>query len=229
MAESYKPTTEIKQELAELIHPITADLEHYKAQLGDGTKEFRGLSTGYDYIDKLISGLDRFILLAGRSGAGKTTLALQLGLGALEQGTPLVVYSFEMSRYEIITKLLQTTAKGLFTNTIELRGNAPDLEPEYKTLLEQSLQTLNRVGERLFIKDAGGGIPRLLPPSKDEYKDKRPSIYDDIEQVKKLTGSGPARSAVSGSKRLESSSEPVSVQARDWLSSSTAAFQSVGD
>ena len=52
MAESYKPTTEIKQELAELIHPITADLEHYKAQLGDGTKEFRGLSTGYDYIDK---------------------------------------------------------------------------------------------------------------------------------------------------------------------------------
>ena len=77
MAESYKPTTEIKQELAELIHPITADLEHYKAQLGDGTKEFRGLSTGYDYIDKLISGLDRFILLAGRSGAGKTTLALQ--------------------------------------------------------------------------------------------------------------------------------------------------------
>ena len=189
MADSYKPSTEIKQEMAEQIHPLTADLEHYKAQLGDGTKTYRGLATGYDYIDKLISGLDRFILLAGRSGAGKTTLALQLGLGALEQGTPLIIYSFEMSRYEIITKLLQTTARGLYANTIELRGNASDLEPDYKALLEQSLQRLDRIGERLYIKDAGGGIPRLLPPTKDEYKDKRPSIYDDIEQVKKLTGS----------------------------------------
>lgn len=189
MAESFKPTDEIKQELAEMIHPITADLESYKNQLGDGTKEFRGLATGFNDIDKLVGGLDRFVLLAGRSGAGKTTLALQLGLGALEQGTPIIIYSFEMSRYEIITKLVQVEARGLFTNTIELRGNAPDLEPDYKTLLDKSLQRLNRVGERLFIKDAINGIPKLLPPSTAEYKDKRPSIYDDIEQVKKLTKS----------------------------------------
>lgn len=189
MAKSYKPTTEIKQELAEQIHPITVDIEHYKAQLGDGTKEFRGIVTGFNQIDKLISGLDRFVLLAGRSGAGKTTLALQLGLGALEQGTPLIIYSFEMGRYEIITKLVQIIAKGLYANTIELKGNAANLDPEYKALLEQSLQRLSRVGERLFIKDASGGIPKLLPPTKNEYKDKNPSVYDDIEQVKKLTGS----------------------------------------
>ena len=187
MAESFKPTDEIKQELAEQIHPITADLESYKNQLGDGTQAFRGLATGFNEIDSLVGGLDRFVLLAGRSGAGKTTLALQLGLGALEQGTPIIIYSFEMSRYEIITKLVQVVARGLFTNTIELRGNATDLEPDYKTLLEQSLQRLNRVGERLFIKDAINGIPKLLPPSANDYKDKRPSIYDDIEQVKKLT------------------------------------------
>lgn len=189
MAESYKPSNEINQEIAEMIHPITADLESYKNQLGDGTQAFRGLATGFSEIDKLVGGLDRFVLLAGRSGAGKTTLALQLALGALEQGTPIIIYSFEMSRYEIITKLLQVIARGLFTNTIELRGNAADLEPEYKTLLEQSLQRLNRVGERLYIKDASGGIPRLLPPSTSDYKDKRPSIYDDVEQVKKLAKS----------------------------------------
>ena len=187
MAESFKPTDEIKQELAEQIHPITADLESYKNQLGDGTQAFRGLATGFNEIDSLVGGLDRFVLLAGRSGAGKTTLALQLGLGALEQGTPIIIYSFEMSRYEIITKLVQVVARGLFTNTIELRGNATDLEPDYKTLLEQSLQRLNRVGERLFIKDAINGIPKLLPPSANDYKDKRPSVYDDIEQVKRLT------------------------------------------
>lgn len=213
MAESFKPTDDIKRELAEMIHPLTADLESYKNQLGDGTEAFRGIATGINDIDKLVGGLDRFVLLAGRSGAGKTTLALQLGLGALEQGTPIVIYSFEMSRYEIITKLVQTVAKGLFTNTIELRGNAPDLEPDYKALLEQSLQRLNRVGERLFIKDASGGIPKLLPPSADEYKDKRPSIYDDIEQVKKLTKSERVLVIIDSIQDIVSTSNSNQVQA----------------
>ena len=213
MAESFKPSTDLAQELAELIHPLTADLEGYKNQLGDGTNEFRGIATGFNDIDKLVGGLDRFVLLAGRSGAGKTTLALQLGLGALEQGTPIIIYSFEMSRYEIITKLVQVVARGLFTNTIELRGNAADLEPDYKTLLDKSLQRLNRVGKRLFIKDASGGIPKLLPPSAADYKDKRPSIYDDVEQVKKLTKSERVLVIVDSIQDIVSTSNANQVQA----------------
>jgi replicative DNA helicase len=213
MAESFKPSAELTKELAEMIHPITADLEGYKNQLGDGSTELRGIATGINEIDKLIGGLDRFVLLAGRSGAGKTTLALQLGLGALEQGTPVIIYSLEMSRYEIITKLVQTIARGLFTNTIELRGNDPKLEAEYKQLLEQSLQRLSRVGERLFIKDASGGIPKLLPPSTDDYKDKRPTVYDDVEQVKQLTGKDRVLVIIDSIQDIVSTSNANQVQA----------------
>jgi len=182
---TYTPSDEVKKERAEKLHPLTQDLEEYKNTLGDGTKEFRGLPSGYNEIDELIGGLDRFILLAGRSGAGKTTLALQLGLGVAEH-TPVIIYSFEMSRNEIITKLLQTTAKrlgltGLYTNTIELQGNKADLADDLRQAIHDGLQSLDRTGERLFIKDSSNGIPRILP-----YKgDKSPTLFDDIEQVKK--------------------------------------------
>lgn len=182
---SFKPSDELKKERAESIHPLSADLQEYKNSLGDGSRPFRGLATGFNEIDEIIGGLDRFILLAGRSGAGKTTLALQLALG-VAQHKPVIIYSFEMSRNEIITSLVKTTAhrlglEGLYTKTIELQGNDPKLDPKVADILAQSLAELDRTGERLFIKDSSHGIPKILP----SQGDKSITIYDDIERVKK--------------------------------------------
>ena len=191
---SFKPSDELKKERGEKIHPLSADLQEYKNSLGDGSREFRGLATGFNEIDEVIGGLDRFILLAGRSGAGKTTLALQLALG-VAQSKPVLIYSFEMSRNEIITSLVKATAhrlglEGLYTKTIELQGNNPNLDPKVADTIAQSLTELDRTGERLFIKDSSQGIPSILPyntDNTDKGKDpKKPTIYDDIEQVKKL-------------------------------------------
>lgn len=187
---SFKPSDELKKELGEKIHPLSADLQEYKNSLGDGSRPFRGLSSGFNEIDNLIGGLDRFILLAGRSGAGKTTLALQLALG-VAQSKPVIIYSFEMSRNEIITSLVKATAhkmrlNGLFTKTIELQGNDPKLNPMVADTIAQSLTELDRTGERLFIKDSSQGIPAILPYPTQGKADKKPTIYDDIEQVKKL-------------------------------------------
>lgn len=187
---SFEPSDELKKELGEKIHPLSADLQEYKNSLGDGSRPFRGLATGFDEIDEIIGGLDRFILLAGRSGAGKTTLALQLALG-VAQHKPVIIYSFEMSRNEIITSLIKATAhklglNGLFTKTIELQGNDPKLNPMVADTIAQSLTELDQTGERLFIKDSSQGIPAILPYPTQGKADKKPTIYDDIEQVKKL-------------------------------------------
>lgn len=183
--QSFKPSDELKKERAESIHPLSADLQEYKNSLGDGSRPFRGLASGFNEIDNIIGGLDRFILLAGRSGAGKTTLALQLALGAAQK-TPVIIYSFEMSRNEIITSLLKATAHrlgldGLYTKTVELQGNDPNLDPKVAKIIEQSLTELDRTGERVFIKDSSQGIPKILPMQGD----KSVTIFDDIEQVKK--------------------------------------------
>lgn len=217
MATKFKPSDELKKEQAEYIHPLNADLQDYKESLGDGSRPFRGLATGFDEIDEIIGGLDRFILLAGRSGAGKTTLALQLALG-VAQHKPVIIYSFEMSRNEIITSLLKATAhrlglEGLYTKTIELQGNDPNLPSNVADAIVRSLTELDRTGERVFIKDSSQGIPAILPYPTQGKTDKSPTIYDDIERVKKICKSDEVLVLIDSVQDVVDTSNPNQVQA----------------
>ena len=217
MATKFKPSDELKKEQAEYIHPLNADLQDYKESLGDGSRPFRGLATGFDEIDEIIGGLDRFILLAGRSGAGKTTLALQLALG-VAQHKPVIIYSFEMSRNEIITSLLKATAhrlglEGLYTKTIELQGNDPNLPSNVADAIARSLTELDRTGERVFIKDSSQGIPAILPYPTQGKTDKSPTIYDDIERVKKICKSDEVLVLIDSVQDVVDTSNPNQVQA----------------
>ena len=211
--QSFKPSDELKKERAESIHPLNADLQEYKNSLGDGSRPFRGLASGFNEIDNIIGGLDRFILLAGRSGAGKTTLALQLALG-VAQKTPVIIYSFEMSRNEIITSLLKATAHrleldGLYTKTVELQGNDPNLDPKVAEVIEQSLIELDRTGERVFIKDSSQGIPKILPMQGD----KSVTIFDDVEQVKKRFNTNEVLVLIDSVQDVVNTQNPNQVQA----------------
>ena len=173
----YQPDDQTKLEKATKLLPLANDLEQYKQELGDGTKTYRGLVTGFTEIDQLISGLDRFILLAGRSGAGKTTLATQLALGVAEH-TPVLFYSLEMGKSEITTMLLQILAKGLYRNEIELQGNDPELPLLTKKKLDKAFTDLSNIADNIYIKDATGGIPAIADPNNAN------SIYNDIEALK---------------------------------------------
>ncbi len=175
--EQYKPDQDTEQVKATKLHPIASDLADYQASLGDGSTTFRGLVTGFSEVDNLISGLDRFISLAGRSGAGKTTLASQLALGVAEH-TPVLFYSLEMGKSEIITMFIQTLAKGLYRNDIELRGNDPSLESDKKAKLAEAIKALEPLAKNIYIRDATNGIPRLADP-----KDAN-SIYNTVESLK---------------------------------------------
>ena len=57
-------------------------LEEYYKSLGDGTLKFLGIKTGFYKLDINTLGLDGLILLAGRAGQGKTSLALQIAFNA---------------------------------------------------------------------------------------------------------------------------------------------------
>jgi len=175
--DKYKPDDKTKLEKATRLLPLTNELEQYRQELGDGSNTYRGLVTGFNEVDDLISGLDRFILLAGRSGAGKTTLATQLALG-VAQNTPVLFYSLEMSRGEITTMMIQVLARGLYRNDIELRGNDPKLEADKQTKLDTAFTQLAGLADNVYIKDATSGIPRIADP-----KDAN-SIYSTIEAIK---------------------------------------------
>ncbi len=67
----------------------------------------RGIPTGLPRQDQLFYGWQKgdYIILAARPGLGKTTLALDYMLAALEAQIPVLFISLEMTRYSIYRKL----------------------------------------------------------------------------------------------------------------------------
>ena len=68
-----------------------------------------GLPTGFPDLDRTILGLNpsELILVAGRPGMGKTAIALNMALHVgMTQGKTVAIFSLEMSREQLTTRLL---------------------------------------------------------------------------------------------------------------------------
>ena len=73
-----------------------------------------GVSTGFSRLDNLTSGLQNsdLILLAARPSMGKTALALNIARNAaIDAGTPVAVFSIEMSKEQLSMRLLCAEAR----------------------------------------------------------------------------------------------------------------------
>jgi replicative DNA helicase len=170
---------------------LKKELKPYLSSLGDGTRQFEGLETGFSEIDQLIGGLSRFTLMAGMGGVGKTTLALQLALGVCEiEQAPVIYYSFEMSRRDIITMILQNKSRKLQRADLELRGNAKDLTKDKKDLIKQAKNRIKEISQRFYIVDASNETPDLtaikahIVALKEKHKtDKILIILDSLQDI----------------------------------------------
>lgn len=72
-------------------------------------KHVRGIATGFTDIDNKLAGMQasNLLILAARPGIGKTTLALNIGLNvAIKEKTPVGFFSLEMSKEELVDRLL---------------------------------------------------------------------------------------------------------------------------
>lgn len=75
-------------------------------------------------MDGKINGLNKsdLLLLAARPGMGKTSMALNVALNAAkESGQTVAVFSLEMSRDQLVTRLL--ASEGLIENTRLISGD----------------------------------------------------------------------------------------------------------
>jgi replicative DNA helicase len=73
-----------------------------------------GVGTGFVDFDHKTSGLQRsdLVILAGRPSMGKTALALNIASHvALKEGLPVAIFSLEMSREQLATRLLCAEAR----------------------------------------------------------------------------------------------------------------------
>ncbi len=73
-----------------------------------------GVATGFDKIDDITSGLQRsdLIIIAGRPSMGKTAFALNIAqYAALEMGVPVAIFSLEMAKEQLATRMLAAEAR----------------------------------------------------------------------------------------------------------------------
>ena len=80
----------------------------------EGNKGLSGLTSGYNRLDSLTSGLQKsdLIILAARPSMGKTAFALNIARNvAVEERVPVAVFSLEMSKEQLSMRLLTSEAR----------------------------------------------------------------------------------------------------------------------
>jgi replicative DNA helicase len=78
-------------------------------KLHQGQGRLRGVPTGFPELDELLSGLQKsdLIVVGGRPSLGKTALVLDIARNAaLKGGIPVGIFSLEMSREQVIDRLI---------------------------------------------------------------------------------------------------------------------------
>lgn len=92
--------------------PISAVVQTVYSNLSEAAssgQKIPGLSTGLNDLDRYILGLNKgeLILIAARPGMGKTSIALNIAMNvAKKSGKTVAVFSLEMSREQLVSRLL---------------------------------------------------------------------------------------------------------------------------
>ncbi|HEY2793263.1 MAG TPA: DnaB-like helicase C-terminal domain-containing protein, partial [Micromonosporaceae bacterium] len=101
--------------LNDLLQPTLDEIE----LVGASGDTMTGIPTGFTDLDRLLNGLHsgQLIIVAGRPGLGKSTAAMDFARSAsVRHNLASAIFSLEMSKVEIVTRLLSAEAKvGLHT------------------------------------------------------------------------------------------------------------------
>lgn len=103
-------------------------IEMFKS-VWEGKKDVVGYSTGYIDYDRVIGGMRRcaLMVLAGRPGMGKTALALNIALRLSDKDIPVGIFSLEMSRNELNTRLASIHGKVDTQSILQRKASESDL------------------------------------------------------------------------------------------------------
>jgi len=82
-------------------------------KMNRGERTLRGVPSGFNELDKCLSGFQPsdFIILGARPSLGKTSLVLDFVRNASKAGVPVAIFSLEMSKDQIIDRLIAAEAQ----------------------------------------------------------------------------------------------------------------------
>ena len=132
-----------------------------KFQMAMDSKGLTGVSTGLTDLDKKTGGLQKsdLIILAARPAMGKTTLALNIANHASKQGSKVKVFSLEMPKDQLFTKLIAED-KRIPVNVLRNPNDKENpMTEEQHTNMTVFFGQEGESGRVLEIDDRGGLTP----------------------------------------------------------------------
>lgn len=131
------------------------------------------ISTGFNNLDEALDGgfYPGLCVLGGLSSLGKTSLALQIADNMAAAGTDVLIFSLEMSRYELMAKSVsRLTAEikqsdkayqniyPLTTRGVLSGARYANYGPVLMGLLNAAYETYSRYAGRIFITEGTGNV-----------------------------------------------------------------------
>jgi replicative DNA helicase len=111
-----------------LKYAIIDIMNHLQRLAGPERERYLGIKTGYNNLDRRLTGLGRsdLVILAARPGMGKTSFALNIAMNVARQKIPVVVFSLEMTREQLAGRIMAAEApldSRLFRTGVENDGD----------------------------------------------------------------------------------------------------------
>ena len=145
----------VEQDLVSITDVVPVVIEDIKL-LHERRGEVLGVPSGFKLLDSLLGGFQKsdLIILAARPGMGKTSLALNIALNAAKNhGSQIAIFSLEMSREQLVQRLLSQEAQ---IDSQHLRlGKIYDQDEWVR--LEMAAETLRAC--RIYIDDTAALSP----------------------------------------------------------------------
>ena len=133
----------------------TSRYDRYLERVANHDKYY--IRTGFPELDNIIGGLDREnenMVIAARTGIGKTWTLLIMAAAAVQQGLRVGIYSGEMSVDKVGYRI--DTIIGGINNNIITRGIDTSVQIQYKNYLEN-------LKKGIYSKDGRGALKVLTP------------------------------------------------------------------
>lgn len=158
--------------------------------------------SGFPDLDELLGGIQRsdMVILGARPSLGKSTLALNIALNAARNGAVAGVFSLEMSREQLATRILSSEAGidshrlrlGLLTNAEEQRiidaiGQLSDLPVYIDDTPYQGLAEMRSKARRLRLEQ---GLDLLVVDYLQLVQGRRGGIGDNrVQEISEISRS----------------------------------------
>ncbi len=96
-----------------LIDPLLFPAIERAEELSQLGAEITGIGTGFRDLDRKLAGLHptNLVIIAARPGMGKSALAMNMARNVALTDTPVAIFTLEMSREEVVTRLLCSQGK----------------------------------------------------------------------------------------------------------------------